>query len=108
MDASVWRGPRQDQPVEAQLEAIRENISTLRDQVERFESRSSQKMTELYNAIELERTQRSLQVQDTKRTMETLATESLYLEVAGLWWLVTGIVLASIPQELAKLVARVT
>ena len=107
LDASVWRGPRQDQPVEAQLEAMRENISTLRLQVERLENRSSQKMAELYNAIELERTQRSSQVQEAKRTMETLATESLYLEVAGLAWLVTGIVLATIPQELAKLVARV-
>ena len=106
-EATVWRGPRLEQSLEAQLDAIRENMATLRQQLERAEYRSSQKVAELYNAIESERAQRSSQLQETKKTLEILATDSLYLEVAGLAWLVVGIVLATVPQELAKAILQV-
>lgn len=106
-EATVWRGPELGQSLEVQLDAIRENISTLRDQLERAEYRSSHKIAELHNAIESERAQRSSQLQEAKRTLETLATDSLYLEVAGLAWLVVGIVLATVPQELARAVIEV-
>jgi hypothetical protein len=102
-DATVWRGPRLDQPIEAQLEAIRENLATLRGHVETQDSRTSARVAELRNAIDAERTQRSAQIQETKRTLEGVAADSLYLEVAGLVWLVSGIVLATIPAEIAAL-----
>jgi hypothetical protein len=102
-DASVWRGPRLDQPIEAQLEDIRESIATLQGQVERQGSRTNARLSELQNAIDAERTQRSTQIQETKRILQEVATDSLYLEVAGVAWLVIGIVMATIPAELSAL-----
>jgi hypothetical protein len=97
-----------DQPIQAQLEAIRENLATLRGQVEAQDSRTSARVADLRNAIDAERAQRSVQIHETKRTLEELAADSLYLEVAGLAWLVSGIVLANIPAEIAALLRWLT
>lgn len=107
-DAIVWRGPRLDQPIEDQLEAIRENLATLRGQVDAQEFRTSARLADLSNAIDAERNQRSVQVQESKRKLEEFAADSLYLEVAGLAWLVSGIVLATIPSEAATLIQWLT
>ena len=102
-DATVWRGPRLDLTIEAQLEAIRENLATLRGQVEAQDSRTTAGVADLRSAIDTERAQRSAQIHEARQTLEVLAVDSLYLEVAGLAWLVSGIVLATIPAEIASL-----
>ena len=107
-DATVWRGPRLDQPIEAQLEAMRENIATVRDQLMKLETRTSSRLTQITNAIEAERSQRSEQLRESREKIEELATGSLYFEVAGLAWLVSGVVLATIPLELSKTISWLT
>ena len=99
-DATVWRGPRLDQPLEAQLEAIRENLASVRVQLESLTVRTGQQVSELRNALDTERSQRAVQLQEARRTLEQVAAESLYVEVAGLCWLVAGIIFATVPQEL--------
>jgi len=108
LEATVWRGPRLDQPIEAQLESIRDNIATLRSQVETQESKASGRFAELRTAIEAESTRRSAQIQETRQTLKVVAADSLYLEVAGLAWLVIGIALATIPGEIATLLGSAT
>jgi|GEM_PF-1846752 len=102
-DATVWRGPRLEQSVEAQLEAIRANLDTLREQLDAHGSRTNSLVAELRTAIDAERAQRTTEISETKRKLEGLAADSLYLEVAGLGWLVSGIVLATVPAEIAAL-----
>lgn len=102
-DATLWRGHRLDQPVEAQLDAIRENLATLRDDLQAQGSCTNARVAELRNAIDAERAQRSAEIQETKRTLKEIAADSLYLEVAGIGWLVAGIFLATIPAEIAAL-----
>ena len=104
-EATVWRGPRLDQPIEAQLEAVRENIATVRDQLARLETRTSSRLNQISEAIETERSQRSAQLRESREKIEELATGSLYLEVAGLAWLVSGVVLATVPLELSRALA---
>ena len=101
-DATVWRGPRIDQPIEAQLDAIRENLATVRDQLTKLESRTSGRLAQITDAIEAERSQRTVQLRENREKIEELATSSLYLEVAGIAWLVSGVVLATIPAELSQ------
>lgn len=99
-NVTVWRAQRLDQPIEAQIKDLYENLVRLRDEMGNISARTFQQMSELQNAIELERVERADQIQQTKRTLRKVAAESLYLEVAGFWWLVTGIILATIPREL--------
>ncbi|WP_128003607.1 hypothetical protein [Piscinibacter defluvii] len=107
-DATVWRGPRLDQSFEAQLDAIRENLSSLRDQLSSFDTRVGASIRELRLEIETERNHRGAQLQDTRRLLEGIAADTLYLEVAGLGWLVTGIIVATIPVEIASVLSRLT
>lgn len=99
-NATVWRGARLDQPLEEQLQAIRENLLTVRDQVESMTVKTGQQVAALRAALDAERSQRSVQLQEARRTLEQVVAESLYLEVAGLCWLVAGIILATVPKEL--------
>lgn len=105
-DATIWRGPRLDQSLDAQLDAIRENFETLRGQFDALTQRQSAQHAEVSQAIASERAERSRQVQEARRTLEGMAAESLYLEAAGLVALVIGIVAATIPIELADLLSR--
>jgi uncharacterized protein YjeT (DUF2065 family) len=99
-DATVWRGPRLDQSIEVQLEVIRENLVTVREQVANLSMQTGRQVAELRTALESERSERAIQLQETRRTLQQVAAESLYLEVAGLCWLVAGIILATVPKEL--------
>lgn len=105
-EATVWRGPRRDQTLDVQLEAIRENLETLRGMFDSLTQRQSEQNAQLQEAIAAEREARAQQVQAARRTLEGVAAESLYLEVAGLAALVIGIVVATIPAEIADLVER--
>jgi len=102
-NVTVWQGPRLDQSIEAQLEAIRENLTTLREQLDVHDLRTNSLVAELHIAINAERAERTTEILETKQKLEGMAADSLYLEVAGLSWLVSGIVLATIPAEIAAL-----
>lgn len=106
-DATIWRGPRLDQSLEAQLDAIRENLETLRGRCDSLSQRQSEQNAQLREAIASERVERSKQVDAARRTLEGVAAESLYLEAAGLVALVIGIIAATIPAELAALLTRI-
>lgn len=105
-ELTVWRGPLLDQPLDAQLAAIRENLETLRGQFDSLAQRQGVQIAEVRQAIASERAERSQQVQAARRTLEGVAAESLYLEAAGLVALVIGIIAATIPVELAALLTR--
>jgi hypothetical protein len=100
-DLSVWRGQRLDQPIEVQLDDLYANLMTLRDDLANLSVQVGQQMTDLRTGLEFERAERTNQLQDTKRTLRQVTVDSLYLEVAGFWWLVAGIILATLPYELA-------
>lgn len=105
-ETTVWRGPRRDQTLDVQLDAIRENLETLRSMLDSLSRRQSEQNAKVQEAIAAEREERAQQVQAARRTLEGVAAESLYLEVGGLATLVIGIVAATIPAEVADLVKR--
>lgn len=98
----VWRGPRLDQPVEAQLEAIRQNLEMVRGKVDSLMAQTDRRLADMNNGLDEERRERVAHIREVTRALERVAADSLYVEVAGLWWLVIGIVLATAPGEVVE------
>ena len=103
--ATSWRDPRLGRSVEDQLEAMRENLETLRKQIDDNESKTVNRFTDVYEQLQTEASARAQQHQQTRKTIEELAANTLYLEAAGLGWLVLGVIMATIPGELAAVFA---
>jgi chromosome segregation ATPase len=99
--ASVWRGTPAEVSVEARLAALEANLATLRtEQAET--AKELQEMTRKMNeAVDAERRVRDSAVTALRLQLEGLAVRGLHVEMMGVFWLVLGVVLATIPGEIA-------
>ena len=98
---SVWRGAPPDAPVEARLAALEANLATLR--IEQAETaKESQEATRKTNeAVDAERRVRESAVTALRAQLEGLGARGLNVEMMGVFWLILGVVLATVPGEIA-------
>lgn len=106
-EATVWHRSSSDQPVAEQLAAIQNNLEVLRFQLDQYGSRTNASIIDLRNNIEAEHALHFAELNKTSQTLKELGAESLNLEVAGITWLIFGIVLATISAELIYILQKV-
>jgi hypothetical protein len=96
----VVTDPQLDKPIEAQLEVIRKQVDAIEQQFAAFTSQTNNLGGQLQAQLDAEQSERSRQHAKMKKTIGSLATDSLHLEVAGVLWLAVGMVLSTIPREI--------
>jgi hypothetical protein len=103
--ASVWqwRNIPDSLPLEDKLKLVNENLETLKTQWQASEKRQGEVIRTLQTAVDTERTTRETALTQVTTRLNELGSGGLRMEAMGLAWLITGVVFATIPQELAKL-----
>lgn len=101
-DGIGWRGV--GPTLESRLDAIEENLQTLRDRFDK-ESRSLRKKIEsLRREIASEKSSRKEVDQKIHLQVEAASADGLHLAAIGVVWLAFGIVLTTVPMEILNLI----
>lgn len=104
---SVWRHAAPSAPVEDRVAALEGNIEALKRDIESTTKRTVDSASRLTEELNCERQARVATDSAIRSQLEKFAAGGLHIEAAGLAWLILGIVLATIPAELAKLLQLV-
>jgi len=98
---SIWRSIPADATVEERLAALEANIDNLK-------TKQTQTSTDLHDEIkkrteagDVERKARESAIEALQTRVASLGVGDLHLETAGVFWLILGVILATIPQEIA-------
>ena len=100
---SVWRHAAPSAPIEDRVAALEGNIETLKQDIESATKRSIESAGRLATELNTERQAREATDAAIRSQIEKFAAGGLHIEAAGLVWLILGIVLATVPAELANL-----
>jgi hypothetical protein len=83
---------------------LESNAETLRGDLEWHAQQARSVSERLRSELDTEREARRSAVTSVEQRLERFGAGALHIEAAGLFWLVLGIVLATIPVELARFV----
>ena len=100
---SVWRNPAAGASVEDRLAAMEGNVEGLKQDLQWNAQQNRQVSDQLRTQMDTERATRQSSVTAVEQRLERFGAGGLHIEAAGLLWLVVGIVLATVPLEIAKL-----
>lgn len=103
MNFQVWRGSKLEAPLDERIIAIEANLEMLRDSFKSERKYVDGRLTNLSSAVHQESSDRKDADSKINKRVEDLSVEGLHYEVIGLFWLVTGIVLATIPSDVLHL-----
>ena len=102
LSAVVWRGNRKDDSVDARLDALFENIETLRQQLSEETARVLRETQLVRCSIESETQSRVKELTEIRSRLATLGAGGIHIEMVGVIWLFLGAMLATVPGELAS------
>ena len=98
---SVWRGTPADGSIEARLAALEANLATLRTEQAETAKEYQEATRKTNEAVDAERRARESAVTTLRLQLEGLGAGGLHVEMMGVFWLVLGVVLATVPGEIA-------
>lgn len=101
---SVWHGLPPDGSLEARIEALQANLETLRKEHADTSRELRDEVRVRADQVDLERRTRETAIGDIRSRVDTLGAGGLHIESAGLFWLIIGVVLGTVPGEIASLV----
>lgn len=99
--ASVWRRANTDAPVDTRLAALEANLLTLREEQTETAQELRQSARRTDEALISERQARESAVTTLRSQLEGFGVGDLHLEMIGVFWLLFGVVLATISGEIA-------
>ncbi len=98
---SLWRGVPADASVEARLAALEANLATLRTEQAEAAKEFQEATRKTNEAVDAERRARESAVGSVRVQLDKLGAGGLHVEMIGVFWLVLGVVLATVPGEIA-------
>jgi len=101
---SVWRGAPPDSSLDARIDALQANLETLRTEHADTSRELRDEVRVRAEQVDLERRARETAIGDIRSRVDTLGAGGLHIESAGLFWLIVGVVLGTVPGEIASLV----
>jgi len=87
------------------MAAAEANLTTLRTELGEVDEQTRGEVKQRVEAVNAERQAREAAVRDLRTHLEGLGAEGLHVEMTGIFWLVVGVVLATIPGEVACVVS---
>ncbi len=101
--AHVWRGSGKNPTLESRLEAAEANLGELYGRLNRFESESNHEIRKIVSKLRAESAERKEQDRQLHHKIEVASADGLHLAAVGVVWLMAGVILSTIPQELLLL-----
>jgi hypothetical protein len=93
-------------PIEARLSALEVNIETLKEEQAETSKELQDETRKRVEALDSERRSRESAVVELRTRVDTLGAGGLHLETAGLFWLIVGVVLGTVPVEIWSVLRR--
>ena len=103
MDAVVWRGYREEESLENRFLALAENLDTVHKELDQVSARFANQVGNVQELVQREQSARMEEITRVQRKLAELGAGGLNIELVGVAWLVAGIVLATVPAEIAQL-----
>lgn len=103
-DAVIWRGYRGEEPLEQQFRALVENLDTVRKELDRVSAQLTNQVGKVQERLQNEQSTRTDEINRIHKKLAELGAGGLHIELVGVAWLVAGIVLATVPVEIAELI----
>lgn len=95
-----WTTPL-DNSVDERLRALEVNLKTVNQRVTQLENQNYQNSTNFQHLMQSEKITRQNQDQEIRRTIKLAETGGLTISLMGLVWLTFGIIMSTIPNEIA-------
>jgi len=102
---SAWIGAAPDSTVEARVAVLEANILTLRRELKQTDKELREESKKRAEVVTEERQVRETADAELRGQLEGFGAEGISVEMAGVQWLVTGAILATVPGEIARLIA---
>lgn len=99
----AWFSPSSFASSDERLVMLERNFETLRENLDLQSQQYREADAKLHTELGVERQSRQASVTVVEQRLERFGASGLHIEAAGLFWLVLGIILATVPSELAKL-----
>lgn len=96
-------GVSQPQSIEEKIETILERQEALEEHVNEMRRKLNEKASEAKQAVGRERKKRREQVNELQNLIEEFSTGGLHIEGIGVTWLVFGIPLSTLPEQITTL-----
>jgi hypothetical protein len=106
--AHVWSGVPDGASVEQRLEAVEKNVRRVHDDLSAHQKEFDDRARADANEMKRERTEREAADLAIHEKIKETETGGLHLNWSGVWWLFSGTVCSTFPQELADVVIRIT
>jgi hypothetical protein len=90
-------------PLERRVEVLEQNLERLEDEVDEKVAHIRNELGRVRTSVDEEVRSRQVEARVTSALLQDLAVGGLDLELAGLVWLLIGLLCTSIPEELAGL-----
>jgi len=100
---STWQGVPPDADLPARVAALEANVDRLRADIQQHDKDIQAERQQRAEALAAERQLRESTTRDLRTQLEGLGASGIHVEWAGVYWLVVGTVLATIPAEVAGL-----
>ena len=99
-----WHGVPPNATVEDRLVVLQKNLDTVMQLALDAQKQAQEEAAKLHAELESERRERDKSDRALGAKLESVGAGNLHLEAAGVWWLIVGIILGTVPSEMAKLV----
>jgi hypothetical protein len=100
---SVWSTAGADATVEQRLNALEKNLRSVRDDLSQCQKEIDENLLRHENAINKERESRATADGKIRNLLTTAETSGLYISAMGAFLLFLGVIMSTIPPELASL-----
>jgi hypothetical protein len=98
---SSWIDAPPEASIEVRLAALEANVKSLKTEQAEIAKELQEETRRWIEAVDSERLKRESGVMEIRNLVNTLGAGGLHLEWAGVFWLILGVVLATIPNEIA-------
>ena len=96
----VWYLP-ESATVGGKLEAIEKNLLMLKNEIENNEIEALEKYCDLLKKLETDKRLIDSSLSDIHGRLENLAVGGITIEILGVWWLFSGLIFSSLPNEIS-------
>lgn len=97
---SVSAGP--GATIEARVQALEENLQIVHDRVSQTQNEMDQRFRKYSEALKQEEQVREKEDQNIRAKLEATETGGLHISAMGAFWLFVGVIMSTVPVELAK------
>ena len=102
--AHVWSGVPEGATVEQRLEAVEKNVRRVRDDLSAHQKEADDRARAQNEEMKRERAEREAADEEIQKKIKETETGGLKLNAAGVWWLFSGTVCSTFPEEIARMV----